>query len=268
MSFQMTVYRTRAAAAPVLLVATLAAMPAAHADALSDLRARLQKMTGSDDLKATVQFENWDRDDDDDKPRIVDGKISAQVEQTANGLKIEWDHDVLQQATQEVRKHKVDPEKPTPTREALSALTPYDLQQYFDSADRLLNILQTATLTGDKADTLDGKPVRLLSYTSKPALSVHDRKYIKSIEAGGKLWLDAAGYPVALEDGYTVHGSVMMVISFSGIERDEYHYARIGNRLVTTQHVAENTHSGAGDHGQTRETTTLQFVMPEVAKEP
>lgn len=249
---------------PLLILAGLAASAGAHADALSELRTRLGAMNGNEPLKATVQFENWSRSGDYSKPHVIEGRISASVTQTATGLQVLWDRELLQQATLEARRHNVDPEQDTPTRDALKALSAYDLQHYFNGADRLLNLLEDATLAGEQTDMLDGKPARVLLLSSKPPLSEHDRKYVKDIEAGGKLWLDADGYPLALEDHYTVQGSIMMVIRFTGSQRDEYRYARIGNHLVTTRHVSEDTHTGGGEDGQSRQTTTLQFALPDV----
>lgn len=252
---------------PRLLTALLCLLQPrmASADALSELKARLSAMSGHDRLKASVEFENWNRTGDDKKPRIVDGKVSAVVEQTGTGLKIQWSNALLQQASLETRQNKSDPEQETPTRDALSALNAYDLQQYFESSERLLNVLENASLSSEQSETLDGKPSHVLNYTTRPALSEHDRKYVKQIEAGGKLWLDADGYPLALDDHYTVHGSAFVVISFSSTQHDEYRYARIGNHLVTTRHVSENQGSGGGEQGESRQVTSLQFSVPEVA---
>ena len=236
----------------------------AHADALDDLRVRLAALNGTDSLKATVDFENWNKDGDDKAPHIRDGKVTATVEESGGGLKIQWDREVLQQAELEAHQHKVDPEKDTPTRDAISALSAYDLQRCLDSSEDLLNVLDEATLTGEKDDTIDGRRAHLLLFKPRPRLSEHDRKYVKDIDASGNLWLDADGYPIAMEKEYKLHGSVMMVIRFESSDRDEYRYLRVGNRLVTTRHLNEGSGSGGGEYGQTRQITTVHYDLPPV----
>jgi hypothetical protein len=249
-----------------LLTAALGACclaSSAQADPLGDLRNHLRQLNGAEPLKAQLEFENHRRDGDDKNPKISDGKVAAVAEESASGLSLQWGQALLQQAAEEIRIHRNDPEQPTPTRDAMNDLSAYDVQRYFNGAQDLLFSLNDATLLDERSDTLDGKPAHLLDFALKPSVSEHDRKYLKHLDVTCKVWLDADGVPLAMEQHYKASGSVMLVIGFETEDRDEFRYAHIGNRLVATRRVHENNSSGGGEHGQSRQVTTLHYEAGE-----
>ncbi len=230
-----------------------------RADGLAALRARLQKPAGAETLKASVQLETWNRRGDDKKPVVSQGKASAWAEYGPQGLRLFWGRETLAQALQEARLRTGDPEKTTPTRDALGALDALSVQACFDPAAELLQDLDKATLLEERADTLDGRDLKLLSLKLEPRLGARDRKYVKELEATAKVWVDAEGLPVAAETRVKVRGKALLVISFSSEQRDAYRFARVNGRLVTVHHLHESSGSGGGESGQSRRVTTLTF---------
>lgn len=49
----------------------------------------------------------------------------------------------------------------------------------------------------------------------------------------------------------------MLVISFEQQQRQEYHFARSGNRLVVIQHLDESSGSGGGEKGRSKSVVSL-----------
>ncbi|NTV76041.1 MAG: hypothetical protein HGA66_17780 [Holophaga sp.] len=162
-------------------------------------------------------------------------------------------------AEQEARLRTEDPEKTTPTREAMAGLDALSLQNYFDPGPQLLQDLDKATLLEERPDTLDGRSLKLLSLKLEPRLGARDRKYVKELDATAKVWVDAEGLPVAAETRVKVRGKALLVISFSSEQHDAYRFARVNGRLVTVHHLHESSGSGGGESGQSRRVTTLAF---------
>lgn len=243
----------------LLCLLGLSALSPLRADTLSDLKARLGKLKGSEPLRASVERQIWSRSGDEKKPVVTQGKATAWVEENPQGLKLFWSRDQIHQAAQEAKAREADPEKTTPTREAMSSLDALGFDDYFNSAAKMLLDLDQATLTEERTDTFDGKPARLLILKLAPRLSQRDRKYIKELEAGAKLWLDGEGMPVAAEDSVKVKGRAMMVITFASEQKNQFRFTRIGNRLVTLHHQFESSGSGGGESGQNKRVTTLKY---------
>ncbi|BDU74320.1 hypothetical protein [Mesoterricola silvestris] len=230
-----------------------------RADALGALRARLQKPAGGEPLKASVQVETWNRKGDEKKPVISQGKATAWAESGPQGLRLSWGRDLLAQALQEARLQTADPEKTTPTREAMAGIDALSLQNYFDPGPQILQELDGATLLEERPDTLDGRPLKLLSLKLEPRIGARERKYIKELDATAKVWVDAEGTPVAAETRVKVRGKALLVISFRSEQHDAYRFGRVGGRLVTVHHVHESSGSGGGESGQSRKVATLTF---------
>jgi len=243
----------------LLLVLGLSALTPLRADALADLKGKLAKLKGSEPLRVSVERENWSRNGDEKKPVVTQGKATAWVEESPQGLKLFWSRDQIQQAAQEAKAKDADPEKTTPTRDVMSSLNTLGFEDYFNSAESVLQDLDQATLIEDKSDTLDGKPARLLSFKVEPRMGQRERKYIKELEATAKVWIDAEGFPVAAQKSIKVKGRAFVVISFKSEQKDEFRFTRIGNRLVTIRHQHESSGSGGGESGQTKQTTTLKY---------
>ncbi|WP_306599076.1 hypothetical protein [Geothrix sp. 21YS21S-2] len=242
---------------PILILCALT-LPLA-ADGLDALRARLQKPAGAEALKASVQLESWNRRGDEKKPVISQGRATAWAECGPQGIRLSWGRDLLAQALQEARLRTEDPEKTTPTREAMAGLDALSLQNYFDPGPQLLQDLDKATLLEERPDTLDGRALKLLSLKLEPRMGARDRKYVKELDATAKVWVDAEGLPVAAETRVKLRGKALLVISFSSEQHDAYRFARVGGRLVTVHHLHESSGSGGGESGQSRRVTTLAF---------
>jgi len=243
----------------LVLCLCLAAVLPLRADSLADLKARLRALNGSESLKASVDYQIWSRSGDVKKPVITQGKVTAWVEEGPQGLKIFWGRDLIQKAIQEARLQNTDPEKTTPTRRAMGSLGALDLEEYFNSGEKLLQDLEQATLVEEKSDTLDGKLVRLLSFKLEPRMSKQQRKYVKELDATAKLWVDKDGVPVGAEQNVKVKGKALLVISFQSEQHDEFRFARIGERLVTVSHIHEDSGSGGGESGASKQVTTLRY---------
>ncbi|NWJ40539.1 MAG: hypothetical protein HXX12_06170 [Geothrix sp.] len=229
------------------------------ANGLDDLRSSLQKLQGSEPVKATLDHSFWRQTTDDKKPVISQGKVTAQLEDGPQGLKVAWGRGTLQQAAKELAAQEREPDRPAPTRTALRNVDPLEVGESLNHAEALLRDLAQAQVQEEKADTWQGKPARLLVLKLAPKIPESQKKYLKELKVEAKVWVGADGVPLAFSSSVSYKGS-RMFISFEGGNTQELQFSRIGNRLVATRATSEDRSSGFGASSQTKKTTTLTLL--------
>ena len=229
-------------------------------DPLADLQASLAKLTARTPAAArfTVRYEN-STGDGKDQVKVV-GEVSGELAESAAGLEIRWGHALMAQARDEERRHAANPEVPTPTRDGLAQVLSIDLANRLDAAGTLRDELAKATLIEVKEELLDGVPARLLVLKLAPALQARERRYVKDLDAVGKIWLGADGLPLAAEARLLGKGRIFLVISFESEIRQSWRFARIGDRLVAVRHEDQRRWEGAGDRGERRSASVLELL--------
>jgi hypothetical protein len=229
------------------------------ANGLDDLRSSLQKLQGSEPVKATLDHSFWRQTMDDKKPTVSQGKVTAQLEDGPQGLKVAWGRGTLQQAAKELAAQEREPDRPAPTRIALRNVDPLEAGESLNHAEALLRDLAQAQVQEEKADAWQGKPARLLVLKLTPRIPESQRKYLKELKVEAKVWVGADGVPLAFSSSVAYKGS-RMFISFEGGNTQERHFARVGNRLVVTRATSEDRNAGFGASSQTKKTTTVTVL--------
>ncbi|MCE1204983.1 MAG: hypothetical protein LWW79_10305 [Holophagaceae bacterium] len=229
------------------------------ANGLDDLRSSLQKLQGSEPVKATLDHSFWRQTMDDKKPTVSQGKVTAQLEDGPQGLKVAWGRGTLQQAAKELAAQEREPDRPAPTRIALRNVDPLEVGESLNHAEALLRDLAQAQIQEEKTDTWQGKPARLLVLKLTPKIPESQRKYLKELKVEAKVWVGGDGVPLAFSSSVAYKGS-RMFISFEGGNTQELQFSRVGNRLVATRTTSEDRSSGFGASSQTKKTTTLTLL--------
>lgn len=231
-----------------------------RADAFADLRTTLQQLVGADPLSGTVELAFADKSGDAKKPKLEEGRATAAIALGADGLRITWAPEQLAAARQEAEAGTGKPKQPTPTREAMSRLDAVKLQDYLDAGAELLRRLACAKLLSEKEDRWQDQPARLLTFTLEPPLSEEDKKVVKEIDGTARVWLAADGTPLAAESSLRLKGRVVMVIGFEHSQKEQFTFARTGNRLVVTSHQLETIDDGGGQHAQSETNVTIRLA--------
>ena len=241
---------------PILLLAL--ALPLS-ANGLDDLRSALQKLHGPEPVKAALDHSFWRQVTDDKKPVISQGRISAQLEENSQGLRILWAQPTLQQAFKELAAQEREPDKTTPTRTALKNIDPLEAAETLNHAEALLRDLSQAQVLEERADTWQGRPAKLLVLKLTPKIPESQKKYLKELKVEAKVWVGPDGLPLAFSSQVAYRGS-RMFISFEGGNTQELQFTRVGNRLVVTRAASEDHNSGFGASSQTKKTTTVTLL--------
>ena len=234
-------------------------------DPLGDLVAALGKLGARTPAAArfTVRFENSTGEGKDEVK--VSGEVAGELAEDPSGLQVRWGHAVLARAREEERRHAVQPESPTPTRDGLAQVQAIDLANRLDASGSLRDELSRATLLEEKDDLFEGAPARLLVLKLAPALQARERRYLKSIDAVGRIWLGPDGLPLAAEARIVGKGRAFLIITFETEIRQAWRFTRVGDRLVAVRHEDERRWEGAGEQGERRSNVQLE-LLPEAGR--
>jgi hypothetical protein len=229
------------------------------ANGLDDLRATLQKLPGGEPVKATLEHSFWRQTMDDKKPTVSQGKVSAQVEDGPQGLRVTWTRPTLQQAGRELSAQEREPERTTPTRTALRNIDALEASESLNHAEALVRDLAQAQIQEEKAEPWQGHPAKLLVLKLTPRIPESQRKYLKELKVEGRVWIAPDGLPLAFSSSVAYKGS-RMFISFEGGNTQDLQFAKVGNRLVVVRATSEDRNSGFGASSQTKKTTTVAIL--------
>ena len=239
-----------------LVLATLLATNFSHADGLTDLRASLAKFNGKAAITAQLSVQKNSKSGDSDEPKSSSAQASISATSSDGALQISYDAATLVKVEAEANQRSSNSEAATPLADVLREITPTQVSATLSYAGSLARKLEQATLKEDKADTLAGKPARLLVFEIPLNASTKDRASMKEYTGTLKVWLDDSGVPLAIDQQQNFSGR-RMLISFKGSSSESATLQRIGERLVVVKQKRGQTFSGFGQSSDSTTTTIL-----------
>ena len=243
----------------VILAAALLATPLARADGLADLKAALARLQAQTPLKATLEVKASEKQGEGAEAVDKQGEAIVTLEDGARGLQVFYAKDLLARMDAEARQLARDPKAKTPTALGLGKLDTAEVLHMACAAPALARSLDESVFRSEKADTWNGRPARLLSFTLPLSkLPEQQRKYVKEFDSTLSIWIGADGTPLASAASTTVKGRAFVVVSFEALEESSLTYGVLGDRLMTLRSETHSTSRGAGERGEQRVVKTLQ----------
>ena len=243
----------------VILAAALLATPLARADGLADLKAALARLQAQTPLKATLEVKASEKQGEGAEAVDKQGEAIVTLEDGARGLQVFYAKDLLARMDAEARQLARDPKAKTPTALGLGKLDTAEVLHMACAAPALARSLDESVFRSEKADTWNGRPARLLSFTLPLSkLPEQQRKYVKAFDSTLSIWIGADGTPLASATSTTVKGRAFVVVSFEALEESSLTYGVLGDRLMTLRSETHSTSRGAGERGEQRVVKTLQ----------
>jgi hypothetical protein len=238
-----------------ILLLFAATLPLA-ADPAGDLRAVLGRFTGRDSIRATYEVQRSVVNEGRFKNEKFTGKATVELESDANGFRVAFQRPLLDQVAREKLAKARDPKKLTPTVSVMHAIDPAEAASALDFAPVLLTMLEGAKLTGDANGTWAQKPARVLTF--RLADVPHDGPgKVTVAENRLVLWLGPDLVPLAAERTISTKFSILVVKGESH-QKDSWHFARSGDRLVGVRHEETNGGSGLGQKANDAMVTTVR----------
>ncbi len=230
-----------------VLFAALALPALARADAVADLRARLDRLQATQPLTATVKVSSTVRDEDG---KTSQAQLEISVASGGDGLRIGFSPALLQRASREAAANAKNKDAPTPIEDLLGKLSPVNVQPMVDYAPVLRRQLDGVTLAGQRDEA------HLLVFDVPLPASASKQMTIKHYTGQIMVWTGADGVPVAVRNVMDVKGRKLLISIEFGNTTD-YRLAVIGTRLVVLSRRTEETHSVFGKAGSSVTAATM-----------
>ncbi|HKV97652.1 MAG TPA: hypothetical protein VJR90_09205 [Gammaproteobacteria bacterium] len=238
----------------VLLAAGIAPEIAAHADALSDLRTTLSKLSDQSPLEATVdvKWSNVNKKENSGKPQSATVLFDIEL---GSGLRMHFSSASLQQADTELQAAIGDADHPTPTVALLgNDVDPLTMEHLLTRGPALLRLLANASAATVSETTLWGQPARelLVQLPQPKSKDVSLKDYQRTVS----IWLNADGVPLAFTD----HSQFKACLLFLCATTDSTESDRldvVNGRLVATLVSRDQKLSGLGQNTDSHIVYTL-----------
>lgn len=244
-----------------ILITLLLLSKLAQADGLADLKSALTRLQGQSSIKAALDAKTWRKLGDGSDATEYHGHAQVQLEDVGTGLQVSYSKDLLAKMELEERAKSKDANSKTPILSALREFEASQLREMTSAASTIARQIERATFKSEKADTYQGKPVRVLNF-ELPAdvLSERQRKYVKKFEGNLLIWIAADGTPLASRIINNFRGRAFIVISFEAKSDEQSVYAQAGDRLLIVQKENKSSAAGAGERSEERVVKTLQVL--------
>ncbi|HJV21498.1 MAG TPA: hypothetical protein VJ570_02325 [Holophagaceae bacterium] len=223
-----------------------------RADALSDLKAALQRLKGRGPLTAQAEVHTWSRDGKKGaEPQ--QGSATVRLEDGPQGLKLGWTPEQLERAAQARGKKGKDGEGA-----AMKALGMEEALRLMRAADDLLGELAEATLVSEGVEAWEGRPARKVVLNLSTGIDKEDMGPLKEARSQGTFWIAPDGVPYAMSTQLDLKGRVLL-ISFEVHQSAQRRYLVHQGRLLLVQEDRLESGAGAGQKGEGR---TLLKLTP------
>ena len=214
----------------------------ASADPLSDLRAVLQHYPAKAPFAVSALLRVTGQSAD---AGARAGTAKFEVEFDSGGMVLRTPPATLAAAAGEAQKKKHDADSLTPTRNAMVAVTIFDVIDALDIAAMLLNDLEGATIIDSSLSSMAGKPATLLRIKVKPDLAGTRSKLVNEPVIELRIWLNREGIPIATERDSTYSASVLFV-NAANVRKERWEIAVAGDRLYAIRADQSNRATAAG----------------------
>jgi len=259
----LTIFKQALIFASYLLLASLPT----KADSISELNIALNKLSEKSRLVAKANVQLVKTEGEGKEAEQKNGRADVVIEASELGIKVTYAPETLKQLAveQAAFESQNNPSIKTDTLAAVNAINADYLQNMTDASQYLSRKLVRATFINEQADTLQGRPARLLIFNlRKGNLSKKEQAYVKKYEGVLKVWTSEYGTPLATHIDETYTGRAYLVVSFKVSQTENAVYSVANKRLVATRYETLNKSAGGGELGTVKIIRTLELQPLEL----
>ncbi len=230
----------------------------ARADTLFELKSVLASLHGTTPIHASLVIQRSRISAGRFANRSSSGRVAIDVIEDDAGLKMAFAPDLIARAARESHDREADPNKSTPTWDALNETQPTDVAESIDFAAPLLDMVDVGKRIAEHRVTRNGRAVRQLTLQLTPKLPPEATSvwHVKFTEDRLDIWIADDNVPVAAER--VRHGSAGFLFLRGQMNRfDSWTFARVGDRLVVTGGESSFDASGLGQRGEGKNVQTI-----------
>ncbi len=203
-----------------MLLTAVSAVTGLRADALTDLTAKLRALKAQAPITLKLEQSSTEWDEGKERKEVRTLKVA----EGPGGLAILEDS-----GRGSASRPAKAPGDPTGRKGETT------WRRQLRAQEDLLDELEKATLVGETPEVLDGRPVRRLRLKLNLDLDEDARKHVKRSTMEATLWLGEDGLPVAMERRIDLEVRAMLFVKVWTKVDSRYRFARVHDRLLTTE---------------------------------
>lgn len=229
-----------------LALILLALAAPVSATSLDELKDALRALPAPAPLQGVYEAKQW-REDLNKKGRPPETvSASVHIDADSDGLLLRWDAATLKRASEETRAGR-QALGTDPLCALIAAASALRLEQTINYGPSLLKVLDIAELRGERADSYQGKPARLLDIVVPEADPEDDKIRMKENSRLLQVWLGEDHLPLAMTITRKVRARVMVFLSVESSSREEISFGVLANRLVLLKRDEQGSTEGPGN---------------------
>lgn len=228
------------------LVCGLWLSPASGADGLADLRTALQGTSRQAPIAISAEFKLFGRSGEHEELIEREGLLKLHLSDGPQGLQVVYTPVVVTQLHAEELAKIADENVKNSALNAVGQFDYWEWRELIYPAAQLQLVIERCRFLGEKPDTFEGRPVRLLTFSlPREKIDKSYRKYVKKYNHTFKLWIDDAGVPLASQLTEKGSGRIFIVIGFEFKNSVSMRYQQFGPRLIATLREVHEASEGA-----------------------
>jgi hypothetical protein len=229
-----------------------------RADALSDLKAAISQLKGTEAIKGTIRLDRTSSTGEGDEAKNEQAQVTFPFSDGQQGLTMIYPPGLLDRAEVEEQAQSANPELTTPLGNTLRTIDPLDISEALDIAPALRRLFDRSTLVSATPTTRDGRAARLIVLRVNPRLSKAQAKRVKKMEMTLRVTAGEDNVPLAAEMSSQVKASILLM-TIEQKESSSWTFARRGDRLVAVRSQEEQSGSGLGQKASSKTITTVSL---------
>lgn len=235
-----------------------------HADSLSDLRNALVQLNNDAEVHATLQYTTKNQRNSSDETIIREGAVDMLIHFDSDGLKMQYDYDVMSRMEAENLMRANDPDAETPTLMAVNSIDATDVSRMLNATFGLSRLLDQATFVDESVERKNNKAFRKLNFTLPLEMLISDkqtRKYVNKFSNSFSVLIDDAGTPLESHLEFEGKGRAYIVIRVEASGETHSSYTVHDGRLLRTALTSINRWDSTFGSGE--QVDTEKFLINE-----
>lgn len=242
----------------VLFLMLLHCVFVAHATEVDDLLKRLKLLTAKDDISLAVNSTLKVVGEFDNQEQLREGTMAFQLKAGDDDIQLGFSQSLLTQLQAERSRKKQDEKVHTPVTDAMDRMGIERSLKLVDATFAIKQWVEEGTFIGSRK-TETGMELEF----SMPLDSVLDgniEKYVDDFSSELLITLDQQGIPTKAVMEMQGKGSFLLIFSMRAQAKNEYHFDKIGDRLIRRYASYYSSHKSSFSEGESTLTIAAEIL--------
>ena len=227
------------------------------------LKKTLSSLESNNEIHALVESSYTEKRGKKKQVKTKNGLIQVKLSDDAEGIKLIYASETLNQLELETSLKQMDENAETPTLNAINGVGISEMRNMLSAAPGLLRMLNKATFINDENIEVDGKVLTQLNLTLPLEAIIQNKEvheYVDDFICTYSILINEAGIPIKTTTSFTGSGSAYIFFSMEITRSTQSNFLLIDNRLVNIKKSFENKQSSTWGDTESKGYKTLTLL--------